>query len=290
MKKFKKIYIEITNICNLSCSFCPKTKRKQEYMKRAVFERILEQIKGRCKYIYFHVMGEPLLHPEIFLFLDLSEKYGYKVNITTNGTFIDKVADVLITKPSLRQVNFSLHSYEANESVYSMKNYLNKIFAFVDMARRKNILICLRLWNLSDRGTNCENINILRCIKEEFKFDYNIEEKLTPINGIKLAENVFLNQAAKFDWPNLNGAEIDGKGFCYGLRDQVGFLVDGTVIPCCFDGEGIINLGNIKEDSFENIINSKRAKDLFEGFTRRTVNEELCRKCDYRQRFNGHLK
>ena len=285
MKKFKKIFIEITNICNLSCSFCPGTKREPAFMTKELFERILEQVDGRGEFIYFHVMGEPLLHPQISLFLDLCEKHNFKVNITTNGTLIDKLDDILVAKDALRQINLSLHSFEANENNYSIESYLDKIFAFVKIAEENKKLICLRLWNLLDGGKNLKNDYILRRIEDEFKLDFKIEDKLTPCKGINLVENVFINQAAKFDWPSLDGEEINSKGFCYGLKDQVGFLVDGTVIPCCLDGEGIINLGNINEDSFDSIVNSKRAKDLYEGFSLRVVSEELCRKCGYRNRF-----
>ncbi len=255
-------------------------------MSIELFGRILEQIKGKCKYIYFHIMGEPLLHPQISVFLDMCGKYGYKVNITTNGTMIDEAADMLLTKGALRQVNFSLHSFEANETDYSIKSYLDRILAFVNRAREKKILACLRLWNIADGGKNLENAQILRRIEEEFKLNFKIEDKLTPINGISLADYVFLNQAGKFDWPGLDAKETDNKGFCYGLRDQVGFLVDGTVVPCCLDGEGVINLGNIWKDDFDTIINSKRATDLYEGFSKRIANEELCRKCGYRNRFS----
>lgn len=286
MKKFKKTYIEITNRCNLSCDFCPKTERDAQFMSSELFEEILKKINGNSKFLYFHVMGEPLLHPEIDLLLDLCQKYGYKVNITTNATLINKAADILISKPALRQVNFSLHSFEANMNQYPMDSYLDKIFEFVRRATsERELLICLRLWNLSEESGNSSNRYILRRIEQEFGLDYTVEEKLTPCNGIKLAENVFLNQAATFDWPDMKIDDINAKGFCYGLRDQIGILVDGTVVPCCLDREGVIRLGNIKENSLEEIVESKRARELFDGFSRRDAVEELCRKCGYRTRF-----
>lgn len=287
MKKFKKTYIEITNICNLSCDFCPKTNRPAQFMSRELFEKILCEINGRSEYLYFHVMGEPLLHPEISLFLDLCHKHGYRVNITTNGTLTDKAADSIISKPALRQVNFSLHSFEANMNEYPVDNYLDKIFKFIYRSgKERELLICLRLWNISEDGKNKKNRYILQRIEQEYRLSFTIEEKLTPCSGIKLAENVFLNQAATFDWPDIRQADMDGKGFCYGLRGQVAILVDGTVVPCCLDGEGIIKLGNIKEQDFNSIIHSKRAREFYEGFSRREAVEALCRKCGYRARFS----
>lgn len=288
MKKYKKTYIEITNVCNLACDFCPKTKRPAQFMSRELFENILRKIKDHSEYLYFHVMGEPLLHPEIGYFLELCQQYGYRVNITTNGTLIDRAGDSIISKPALRQVNFSLHSFEANKSVNSMEDYLDKIFKFIRKSKDKQenkLLICLRLWNIAEEGLNKKNRFILQQIGKEFGLDTAIEESITHCKGIKLDENVFLNQAAVFVWPDNELAEIGCRGFCYGLRDQVAILADGTVIPCCLDREGVINLGNIQEQDFEDIMSGERAHALYEGFSRRDVVEPLCRKCGYRTRF-----
>lgn len=286
MKKFKKIYIEITNTCNLSCDFCPKCARPSAFMSSRLFEDILQKTDGVLGYIYFHVMGEPLLHPEIGLFLDLSQKYSRRVNITTNGTLIQKAGDIIISKPALRQVNFSLHSFEANTGNISMDCYLDNIFDFIHRSRKlRELLICLRLWNLSCEDETEKNRHILTRIEREFDLNYTIKEKLTPCSGIKIAQNIFLNQAEKFDWPDIRNEEIGHRGFCYGLRDQVAILVDGTVVPCCLDREAAINLGNIHECSFDEIINSPRAQKFYEGFSRREAVEALCRRCGYRQRF-----
>ncbi len=287
MKKFKKIYIEITNICNLSCDFCPKTKRSLSYMSVELFETILNKVRGSTDYLYFHVMGEPLLHPQIGFFLEKCHEYDYMVNLTTNGTLIDRVSDRLIGKKALRQINFSLHSFDSNASNYSMNTYINKIFDFIDLVRKEgNIKISLRLWNLSKDKKDEKNSYILNRIKKQFELDDTFEDLVSKYNALKIAEDIYLNQAARFDWPNIELNEINTRGFCYGLRDQLAILVDGTVVPCCLDGEGIVRLGNINEDSVSEILQSSRAKELYEGFSNRQVVEELCKKCDYRMRFN----
>lgn len=287
-RKFKKIYIEITNVCNLSCSFCPKTERKARFMERELFTHILNQIQGQTRFLYFHVLGEPLLHPSLGEYLDLCHGYGFQVNITTNGTLIPENAQMLLTKPALRQINFSLHSFSANEHGFSMDLYLDHILNFIWKSKEStNLKICLRLWNLQEGYITKNNRFILNRIEKEFSLEEKLEEKLTPCNGIKLSENVFLNQSLTFTWPNP-ALQASGKenGFCYGLRDQAAILVDGTVVPCCLDGEGVINLGNIREQSFQEIISSSRAQRLYSEFSNRKVAEPLCQTCDYRTRFN----
>ncbi|MBM7869822.1 radical SAM protein with 4Fe4S-binding SPASM domain [Clostridium pascui] len=292
MKKFKKFYIEITNMCNLACSFCPQTQRKPEFMSVKTFEKVLNQIKPYTDYIYLHVKGEPLLHPEIDKFLDLSYEKGLKVNITTNGTMINKAKDKLITKPALRQINFSLHSFDGNEGGEDKDSYINNIISFTKEALNStNMLISLRLWNLDqDNVTNLQrqrNRHILELIENEFNLPYKIEEKITPGRGVKIGDRLYLNQDYEFKWPSLDEEEdTTGKGFCHGLRNQVAILVDGTVVPCCLDGEAVINLGNINNTDFSEIIEGERASNLFDGFSRGKVVEELCRKCGYRKRFS----
>ncbi|TBL77883.1 radical SAM/SPASM domain-containing protein [Paenibacillus thalictri] len=290
MKKFKKFYIEITSVCNLACSFCPQTKRQANFIKIDDFKKTLDQIKPHAEYIYFHVKGEPMMHPKIDELLDISHEKGFKVTLTSNGTLVNKVRDKILMKPALRQINFSLHSFDGHEGSTDKEGYLESILSFVREALAKtDMLISLRLWNLTqDNTVNVQrnrNSEILQTLEKEFQLDYNIEDKFERGTGLKLADRVYLNQDHEFEWPDLKAEEDDGKGFCHALRNQAGVLVDGTVIPCCLDGEGVINLGNIHRTHFSEIIEGERATNLYDGFSRREAVEELCRKCGYRKRF-----
>ena len=282
--------MEITSICNLACSFCPPTERQKQFISVEDFSKRLDEIKPYTDYIYLHVKGEPLLHPKIDQLLDISHEKGFKVNITTNGTLLQKVKQKLINKPALRQMNFSLHSFDGHEGSKDKKGYVMNIISFIKEATiETDLIVSLRLWNLTeDNLTNLQrnrNREILQIIEDAFDLDYKIEEKVVPGSGVKIAERIYLNQDHEFEWPSLSAEEDDGKGFCYGLRTQAGILANGTVIPCCLDGEGIINLGNINNTPFSEIIHGERATNLFEGFSRREAVEELCRKCGYRKRF-----
>ena len=292
MKKFKKFYLEITSICNLACSFCPPTERQKQFISVEDFSKRLDEIKPYTDYIYLHVKGEPLLHPKIDQLLDISHEKGFKVNITTNGSLINKNRHKLLNKPALRQMNFSLHSFDGHvgPNLTDKEEYVRSVLSFIKEATgQSEMIVSLRLWNLTqDNATNLEkqrNRQLLEIIENEFDLDYNIEEKVSPGSGIKIAERIFINQDYEFKWPALHEEEDDGKGFCHGLRNQAGILANGTVIPCCLDGEGVINLGNINDAHFSDIIEGDRAKNLVDGFSRREAVEELCRKCGYRKRF-----
>ena len=289
MKKYKRIDIETTNICNLNCHFCPKTKRKYKFMNIKEFEKILYEIKPYTDYIFFHLMGEPLLNDNIGDFLELSYKMGFKVNLTTNGTLINNRKNILLKSKALRQINFSLHSFEANDNEIDFYEYVNNIISFVKEAKSNtNIISALRLWNFNSsilKGENNLNEDIINIIKNEFSYNGDLLEKLNKNNSVKISDRIYINGAEKFSWPNINIQEISDRGFCYGIRSHVGILVDGTVVPCCLDSEGNIPLGNIFEKDFESIINGDRAKNMFNGFSQRKKVEKLCRTCGYSTRF-----
>lgn len=289
MKTFKKVYVEIISVCNLACSFCPPTNRTKGMIKLEDFNRILDQLKPHTKYIYLHVKGEPLMHPRIDQLLDAAHEKGFKVNITTNGTLIKKNRDKLLGKPALRQINFSLHSFDGHEGSENREKYLGDILEFVREAKEQGILISYRLWNLQ-RGQSTDlarrrNRETLDIIEKEYNLDYKIEEKVVPGGGVKVAHNVYLNQDHEFSWPSLFAPEDEGKGFCHALRSHAAILVDGTVVPCCLDGDGIIKLGNVNDQSFTEIVEGDRASRIVEGFSNRVAVEELCRKCGFRQKF-----
>jgi len=267
----------------MDCSFCPKTSRKKEFMSEEQFVRILHQIQGHAEHLYFHIMGEPLLHLQIGRFFDICQNNGFKINLTTNGTLIDKTGDMLISKPALRLMSFSLHSFEGDQQ--ALDSYLDTIFEFIKKAQKKNILCGLRLWNLKDSDENNENRHILCRIEKEFN-TLPLQTELSS-RGVEVSQGVYLNFAKQFDWPGLDKEHIDNNGFCYGLRDQIGILVDGTVVPCCLDSEGTIALGNINTQNFSDIIERPRSKAIYDGFSSRKAVEELCRKCGYRTRFDG---
>jgi radical SAM protein with 4Fe4S-binding SPASM domain len=289
LKTFKKVYIEITSICNLACSFCPQTGRQAKFLETETFQAILDQIKPHTNHIYLHVKGEPLLHPKIDELLDISHAKGFHVNLTTNGTLIPKTKHKIIGKPALRQINFSLHSFDGQEGSTNREEYLGNILAFVREAAQHQVIISFRLWNLAeDHVTNlqkCRNRETLEILEKEFQLDYRIEEKVVRGSGVQIAERIFVHLENEFQWPSLQAPEDEGRGFCHALRNQAAILVDGTVVPCCLDGEGVIQLGNTNRTPFSDIIEGERANRLYDGFSRRVAVEELCRKCGYRRRF-----
>lgn len=286
-KRFDKIYLEITNICNLKCSFCPEGNRKKEFMKLENFQYIIKQIKDYTNLIALHVKGEPLMHPELEQILKLCYDADLKVNITTNATLIEKNLKILLNSPAVRQINMSLHSINKNENngIYNVENYINSILKASDeIIRKTNIIISYRLWNLENLEANGENLEILHKIGEHFGKNKLIE-LAKEHKFVELENNVFLNQDIEFTWPSMEEKIISESGKCWGLRKQVAILVNGDVVPCCLDQNGDIKLGNIFNEDFNNIITSEFSQNFIKAFENNEVMHNLCKRCGFRTRF-----
>ena len=279
-KRFRKIYLEISNVCNLNCAFCPGTKRKPQRMEPEAFSRMLPKLRPWTDYLYFHLMGEPLCHPQLQLYLRLAEEAGFRVILTTNGTLLSQKQSMLLESPGLYKVNISLHAFEANDLQMSFADYLAGCFAFGKAAQGKK-LITYRLWN--GGGQDQLNDQIIEQLRQYFPEPWVAEPR-----GTRIGQRVYLEYGDRFDWPDLAAQDGGERVFCHGLRDQLGVLCDGTVVPCCLDHEGDLVLGNLLEQSMEQILASPRAQAIYHGFQSGRAAESLCRKCGYARRFS-HL-
>ena len=275
--RFRKIYLEISNICNLSCAFCPGTRRQKRAMTEADLNILLPKLRPYTDFLYFHLMGEPLCHPKLGTFLELAHSHGFRVILTTNGTLLSKRQEMLLNSPALHKVNISLHAFEANDLSVPFEEYLSGCYEFGKAAEGK-VLVSYRLWNHG--GQEEMNGRILSAMASYFPQPW-IQDR----HGQRIGNRVFLEYGDKFDWPDLSAQDGGASVFCHGLRDQIGILCDGTVVPCCLDHEGDIALGNLFQQNLEEILESPRAKALYEGFSCRKATEELCRRCGYARRF-----
>ncbi len=276
MSNHRKVYLEITNRCNLSCAFCPGTRRTPKSLTEAEFTALAKRVAPWAEYLYYHLMGEPTAHMLLPRFIEIATSLGLKSVITTNGTLLKSKGDSLISAAP-HKVSISLHSFEANDLVLPFEDYVNGCLEFAKKAADAGIITVLRLWNLdgrADGALNTKNGQILALMHEYFPAEW-----VQTRSGYRLTSRVFLEWGEKFDWPDVNGDVLSDAGFCYGLRDQIGVLADGTVVPCCLDRDGDIPLGNLFVTPLEKILATERARAIYDGFTRHECTEALCKRC-----------
>ena len=276
---FKRVYVEITNVCNLSCSFCPGTGRPARFLAPAEFRILAERLRGHTEYLYLHVMGEPLLHPQLEELLAVARELGFRVCVTTNGTLLPRRGQAL---SGVHKVSVSLHSFEGNGRQDAAAPYLEGVWQAAQRLSSRGVLCALRLWN--GGGLDRRNGEILTFLSEKLGRDVTALPT-DRLGNRRLGEGLFLEPGERFDWPDP-AAPDSGTEFCHGLRSQIAVLCDGTVVPCCLDSEGRLALGNLHRQELAEILASPRATAMATGFSRRQPSEELCRRCGYAARFS----
>lgn len=277
-KRFKKIYIEITNRCNLNCSFCGKNKRDYRDMSLSEFELVINKIKKYTDYIYLHVKGEPLLYSNLDSLLSICDNTNIKANITTNGVFLKERLAILMNHFCIRQINISLHS-ENNK-----KSYFLDVFSSGKVLSTK-MFISYRIWDLEEYKLNKKSTEIVDKIIEFYNLSPVIVDKLYNDKNIKIASNTFVNKENIFTWPDVDN-DILVDGFCYGLKTHIAILSNGDIVPCCLDANGEIKLGNIFEDTLDVVLNGDTYKSLLKSFEDNKALHPLCKSCNFKNRFN----
>ncbi len=275
-----KVYLEITNLCNLSCTFCHKTRRPGRMMTAEEFDLLTARLAGKVRYLYFHLMGEPTLHPLLPEFIDKAKERGFLPMLTTNGSRLSVCGDALLSHP-LHKISISIHAPEANPG-FADGAYLDECTAFAKRAAEVGTIVALRLWNL---GSDADNSETLARLHRAFPNEW---ETARAGESERLAPRIYLEWGERFDWPDADApVRADGAPtFCHALRNHFGVLVDGTVVPCCLDADGVLALGNLFDTELEDILASPRAARIREGFVRRRATEELCKSCGFAHQFD----
>ncbi|WP_345992815.1 radical SAM/SPASM domain-containing protein [Sulfurimonas sp. HSL-1716] len=289
---FHRVHIEVTNICGLSCSFCTPKKQPPKTMSIAFFEKVLTELKPYTRTLAFHILGDPLTLSNLALYLESAYLQGFEVELTTSGYYLKKTPFSTLFHPAVRQINISLNSYNKNSLNMGFEEYMQSVMKICKekLKNHPKPFINLRIWNLDEHFSELSfNKKIFDYLRQHFDIEVDetkiYEEK---IRSIRIDSKIVLRFDNYFEWPSLTSSH-QSHGSCYGLKSHIGILADGTVVPCCLDGEGVINLGNIGEIPLKEILKANRAQTMIKGFAQMKAVEELCVKCSYKNRFQNFL-
>ncbi len=290
-KRFRQVYIEITNKCNFSCSFCPRTGRPLADMDAVLFARIAEEVKPLTDQIYLHVMGEPLMHPNFSELIQICFDKGLPVAITTNGSMLNTESAESLLNPIVRRVNISLDSLQPddNETLEQILSFTRRAFEY-----RPDLYIYYRLWNLAafSEGLESEsNRRICRRIEDAFGITIPRQGHSSGRKSLHMLNRLYLHMDTRFEWPGEDESTTQKThGFCHALSSHFAILVDGTVVPCCLDHNGVTVLGNCREQSIDSILDTTRATSMAKGFNDGKLIEPLCQQCTFINRFGSRAK
>ena len=312
------VYIEITNVCNLHCSFCPCGKtpvsnhaeqasdlslenattriaESRAFMPSELFEKCIAgaQEIGATN-VYFHVLGEPTLHPGFVHYLKKLEQTPLKLTLTTNGTTIERTGRQILASSAVRQVNFSTHAY-AELPRETAERYLQNVLDFCSLAivERPDLYINLRLWNVGADEASSWNSYMLMRIHETFGVEVTPGHFCSRHKSFNITGRLYLHEDTRFEWPN--SSERTGKalqtrderfaGTCRALDTHIAILHDGHVVACCLDHSGQITLGHITEQNLAEILESPLAQNIKEGFAQHELRHPFCQTCSFCKRF-----
>ena len=287
--KFYRVYVEITNVCGLNCSFCPTKELPSTQMDLDFFESIVLQLKPFTKEIACHVVGDPLTLPNLSEYLDIIHKYKMKTMLTTSGYFLKKHSYETLFHPAVKQINVSLNSYNKNETALTFEQYITPVLDLCSakLNREEELFINLRVWNLDEMmSERTFNKTLFGTLSSAFDTVLDLEKIYSDKpKSIRLDNKILMHFDNYFEWPSLNNP-IYGDGTCQGLQSHIAILASGKVVPCCLDCDGIIELGDLREENLNDILSNDRTKNMLKGFKEGKAVETLCQKCSYKNRFN----
>lgn len=287
---FKKVYLEISNICNVQCTFCPVVDKDKKLMDVVEFEAVLKEVAPLAEIVCLHLLGEPLAHPKFSEILDVCERYNTQIDLTTNGILIKRYKERIINSPSIRQINFSIQAFKDNFPERDLDPYLLPLFEFTTAAheQRAALYINYRLWN--QESNDSDNEDVFLKIEEYFNLQINRNVETSAIKSKRIWNRLYLHFDSRFEWPSFSLPHQGTRGRCHGTVNHIGIHADGTVVPCCLDKSGVINLGNAKEQSLQEILNSERFLKIRDGFLNNVLVEDFCQHCSFITRFDKSEK
>ncbi|MCQ2837512.1 SPASM domain-containing protein [Helicobacter pylori] len=278
-KLFKKIYIELSDICGLQCSFCPNPKNIRGVMPLELFEKICKEAAPLTPIITLHVLGDPCKLKNLNRYLSTAKRFSLKVDLVTSGVYLHDFETLL--QDAIYQISISLDAGLDNHNKINQHRYIQKILEFCRYKCEKNSEVFLNL-RIQD-STLDKHQNLIKPFLESF--ECVSLESLRSQGRARLFKKSFLNIQKTFKWPNLNAQNPLNQEskipYCYGLIKQIAILSNGVVVPCCMDTQAHINLGDLNHMPLKDILNSQKAMAIKTHFLKGEALEPLCQNCSY---------
>lgn len=302
MKRFERVYIEISDYCGLACGFCPSARRKsmRGEMDLELFRRICAEVRGIARRVCLHLLGDPLSVDSLNAYLRVAGEFGLKVEIVSSGLFLSKHSFESLISAPIVQICFSLSAMIANSARFS-SSHLARILSFCDYAlqSKSEIFINLRLQNVYIESSALDSI--IGAIAKHFKYDIkSLKTALKNGEKVRLARKILLLSKRQFQWQITQNTQYSNKSadskiftntdsikragrFCLALQKQIGILSNGILVPCCMDYAGEARLGNLNENSLRDLLESSTFQRFESALSSGIPAHRICQDCGFHQ-------
>lgn len=313
-----RLHVELTNRCNFACEFCPDGRmgRPRAQMPLSMVEEILDQAgrDGIARQIHFHVMGEPLLHPDLARAVWLARRRGMEAWVTTNGSLLSRETVRDLAAADMTRLVVSVQTPDAatfalrGAGSLSFEEYRRRVVDAVRLFLEPGGTMRLTLVFFANplhryfapnapRARVGESCRVLRGHMESWvraAFEGTAREGEIPKilartaragilkeGPIPVAERVEFRVRILGNWAGHFDREITPArlGFCPGLSENFGILSNGDYVICCTDFDGRTVLANFARTPLREYLALPEVREIARGFRRYRVVHPYCRQC-----------
>jgi pyruvate-formate lyase-activating enzyme len=233
--------LELTNRCNLRCTFCPtadgRMTRAKGFMDPALFRRALEGA-GRLEFVLLFQWGEPLLHPRFFDLAREAAVRGARTLVTTNGTLLDDRRIAAILAAGLDRVSVSVDGDAATHE------------AVRGVSLSETLGALRRLRRARDAAGSSTSIDVSMVVAPETRsaahaFPAALADEADRVQRIPLLTTGLRRTRCREPW-----------------RGGLVVLQDGRVTVCCVDHDGALAVGDARRETLRAIWRGPRMRAL----------------------------
>jgi len=306
LENARYVFLEVTNHCNFRCSFCPQaiSTRPPEHMDTTLATTLIKQLYnvGYKGNLYFHLLGEPFLHPEIFKIVEYASRRMPRSILFTNGSLLTtrNIESVFDASPYELMISMQLvdeGSFKLKGSSMSWDRYASGIRKAIEYKLTHDTPTLLRI----SVGMRKEDAvypdddyfprispetfreNILRLFSGIQCLDLQqIQNILADIpfrSSLEIASGVFVSVKPMGNWLRLYREEITKRGYCPHVGKEFGVLSNGNLVLCHLDYDGKTAFANARESKLRNIFQNSAICQTIEKFCAEGIVPKNCQHC-----------
>jgi MoaA/NifB/PqqE/SkfB family radical SAM enzyme len=233
--------LEVTNRCNLRCTFCPtadgRMERAKGFMDPALFERTLDGA-GRLEFALLFQWGEPLLHPRFFDLASSARRRGIRTLVTTNGTLLNETRIAGLLRAGLDRVTVSVDGdARTHEAVRG-----------VPLSETRDAVE--RLVRARDAGGHATAVDVSMVVAPETE------------EGTRAFLAAFTGVADRVQTIPLLTRGTRRTRCREPWRGGLVVLQDGRVTVCCVDHDGVLAVGDARKETLREIWRGAKMRAL----------------------------